>query len=171
MIALLCAVNPTAKTRAVKPLKAAKIENVASMAQNDFEKAVKLIKKYETLHGVSNWPYVGYGHLVKKGENIPKRKMSEAEADALLRKDLKENMQLFKDYGKDQLLLAVLAYSVGPYRLLGSMKSGKSAILRKLRAGNRNIKSDYLAYCKYNGRHHKGIQSRRSEEFELLFKG
>ena len=38
----------------------------------------------------------------------------------LLRKDLKEYCGMFSFYGKDSLLLAALAYNVGPYRILGS---------------------------------------------------
>ncbi len=54
-----------------------------------FERAVLIIKKFETLHKPKHWPYVGYGHQVQPGE--PYRRgvqLTEAQADALLRKDL-----------------------------------------------------------------------------------
>lgn len=150
------------------------IEQSASLSSTysdeEFEKAVEIIKKFETIHPVHRWPYVGYGHLVKKGEKIPHRKMSEKEADALLRKDLKEYTDLFKDYGVDQLLLGVLAYSVGPYRLLGAGKMKKSGILLKLEAGNRDIESEYISYSKYKGRSHNGLRTRRAEEFAALYR-
>ena len=54
-----------------------------------FERAVLIIKKFETLHKPKHWPYVGYGHQVQPGE--PYRRgvqLTEEQADALLRKDL-----------------------------------------------------------------------------------
>ena len=134
-----------------------------------FEKAIEIIKKYETLHKASNWPYVGYGHRVKKGENIARGNMSEHAAEQLLRKDLKEYVTLFKDYGKDALLLAVLAYNVGPYKLLGHGKHKKSSLISKLDSGNRSIKQEYMSYSTYRGKAHKMLTKRRSEEFEALF--
>ena len=146
------------------------IQLPSSYSDEDFEKAVEIIKKYETIHPVSRWPYVGYGHLVKKGEKIPRRQMSEKEADALLRKDLREYTELFEDYGKDQLLLGVLAYSVGPYRLLGAQKMKKSRLLDKLESGNRDIKNENLSYSRFKGRRHNGLLSRRHEEYSALFR-
>ncbi len=134
-----------------------------------FEKAIEIIKKYETLHKASNWPYVGYGHRVKKGEHIARGNMSEKAADKLLREDLKEYVTLFKDYGKDALLLAVLAYNVGPYKLLGHGKHKKSNLIEKLDAGNRSIKHEYMSYSTYRGRAHKMLTQRRTEEFEALY--
>ena len=56
-----------------------------------FERAVLIIKKFETMHHPKHWPYVGYGHCVQPGE--PYRRgcqLTEAQADALLRKDLRK---------------------------------------------------------------------------------
>lgn len=33
-----------------------------------FERAVLIIKKFETLHKPKHWSYVGYGHQVQPGE-------------------------------------------------------------------------------------------------------
>lgn len=141
-------------------------------AEANFELAVEMIKKYETLNTVAHWPYVGYGHRVKKGEKFARRNLTEKEADELLRKDLSECIALFSDYGDDALVLGVLAYSVGPYRLLGAGKKiAKSRLLEKLERGDRDVKSEYLSYSKYKGRPHKGLKKRRLEEFEALFEG
>ncbi len=147
--------------------------NIVAEEDDDdaFERAVELIKKYETLHTVAHWPYIGYGHRVKKGESFARRNLSEKEADELLRKDLKEYVALFSDYEEDALMLGVLAYSVGPYRLLGAGKRAKSELLKKLENGNRDIRNEYLAFSKYRGRHHKGLHKRRTEEFEMLYAG
>lgn len=80
-----------------------------------FERAVIIIKKFETLHRPKDYPYVGYGHRVLPGE--PYRRgvqLTEKQADALLRKDLRKFVSLYKAYGKDALLLGVLAYNCGP---------------------------------------------------------
>jgi hypothetical protein len=56
-----------------------------------FERAVLVIKHYETLHKPQHWPYIGYGYQVQPGE--PYRKgvqLTEQQADALLRKDLRK---------------------------------------------------------------------------------
>ena len=72
-----------------------------------FERAVIIIKKFETLHRPKDYPYVGYGHRVLPGE--PYRRgvqLTEKQADALLRKDLRKIVSLYKAYGKDAVLLS-----------------------------------------------------------------
>lgn len=72
-----------------------------------FERAVLIIKKFETLHKPKHWPYVGYGHQVQPGE--PYRRgvqLTEAQADALLRKDLAKFCAMYSRYGKDSILLS-----------------------------------------------------------------
>ena len=70
--------------------------------------AVELIKKYEGFHDRSDFPYYGYGH-----KRLPKEKLSydmtEAEAEALLRKDLAVRYKLFRKYEKDALLLSEIS--------------------------------------------------------------
>lgn len=129
-----------------------------------FERAVLIIKKFETLHKPKHWPYVGYGHQVQPGE--PYRRgvqLTEKQADALLRKDLRKFVSLYKAYGKDALLLGVLAYNCGP----GTVN--KSTILKKLKSGNRDIFKSYTAHCRYKGKFHKQLHQRRLSEFSALF--
>lgn len=129
-----------------------------------FESAVELIKSFEGMHKPKNWPYIGYGHRVLKGEKYKKGvQLSEAEAEALLRKDLKENCALYRAYGADSLLLGALAYNVGR----GTVN--KSSILKKLKAGDREIESVYMQYCRYRGKVMPQIQRRRKTELETLF--
>ena len=71
--------------------------------------------------------------------------------------------------GRDSLLLATLAYNVGPYRLLGSGKIPKSTLIRKLEAGDRNIYREYIAFCNYKGKRHAMLLKRRKAEFALLY--
>ena len=48
---------------------------------------------------------------------------------------------MFRKYGKDSLLLAVLAYNVGPYKILGNKRFPKSRLLQKIEHGLDNIES------------------------------
>ena len=130
-----------------------------------FERTVIIIKKFETLHKPKHWPYVGYGHQVQPGE--PYRRgvqLTEKQADALLRKDLRKFCALYTQYGKDSLLLACLAYNCGP----GVVQ--KSTVLKKLKSGNRDIFKSYVAHCRYKGKFHKQLHQRRLTEFAALFK-
>ena len=87
----------------------------------------------------------------------------------LLRKDLRKFCAMFRQFGKDSLLLATLAYNVGPYRLLGSKKIPKSTLVRKLEAGDRNIYKEYISFRCYKGKVVPSIERRRKVEYMLLF--
>ena len=102
-------------------------------------------------------------------ERYSARTMTKRQADALLRKDLRKFCAMFQQFGKDSLLLATLAYNVGPYRLLGSGKIPKSTLIRKLEAGDRNIYREYIAFCNYKGKRHAMLLKRRKAEFALLY--
>ena len=113
-----------------------------------YERAVLIIKHHETLHDSRrHWPYLGYGHRKLPGEKYFRGyKMSEWEADMLLRKDLNKFIGIFNDLRPmDALLMGVLSYNIGP----GAVK--KSSVYRKLKAGDRNIYKAYTAHCKYKG--------------------
>ena len=109
-------------------------------------------------------PYVGYGHQVQPGE--PYRRgcqLTEAQADALLRKDLAKFCALYSQYGKDSVLLGALAYNCGPGVV------NKSSILKKLKSGDRNIFKAYTSHCRYKGKFHNGLYTRRLTEIAALF--
>ncbi|MYM13288.1 glycoside hydrolase family protein [Muribaculum intestinale] len=129
-----------------------------------FERAVIIIKKYETLHRPKDYPYVGYGHRVLPGEPYRRgMQLTEKQADALLRKDLRKFVSLYKAYGKDALLLGVLAYNCGPGVV------NKSTVLKKLKSGNRDIFKSYTAHCRYKGKFHAQLHQRRIIEVTVLF--
>ena len=134
-----------------------------------FERAVCCIKYYEGMHRKKDYPYVGYGHKLLPGEHYSSD-MSLAEAELLLRKDLKMFCAMFGTYGKDSLLLATLAYNVGPYRILGSKKKyPKSTLLKKIEAGIRDFKADYVQFCHWKGKKVPSIERRRYAELLLLY--
>ena len=65
--------------------------------------------------------------------------------------------------GKDSVLLGALAYNCGPGVV------NKSSILKKLKSGDRNIFKAYTSHCRYKGKRHKGLYTRRLTEIAALF--
>lgn len=129
----------------------------------EFEKAVTVIKKYEGLHR-NKGSLIGYGHQVIAGDKYKRgANLTEAQADALLRQDLEKLCAKYRSFGKDSLILSALAYNCG----IGTV--AKSSVYKKLQAGDRNIKSAYLAHSKYRGKTLSQLQRRRAEEYETLF--
>ncbi len=133
-----------------------------------FERGVVCIKHFEGLHGKGCYPYVGYGHRLLPGERFTAA-MTERQADSLLRTDLMKRLMMFKDYGKDALLLAVLSYNVGVGRLLGYGKHAKSQLLRKIESGDRNFYREFVSFCRYKGKVLRGLVKRRKVEFALFY--
>lgn len=142
-----------------------KAERHSIMELPPYERAVLIIKKYETLHKLSDRPYYGYGHRIQPGERLPQnRPLNEREADSLLRSDLNKMLSYFNGFRKsDALLLAVLSYNIGPCAVQ------KSSVYKMLKNGNRNIFKAYTNYCHYRGKFHKQIFQRRCVEYIALF--
>ena len=123
-----------------------------------FERAVRCTKYFEGWHSEKHHPYVGWGHKILPDERYSARTMTKRKFCAM-----------FRQFGKDSLLLATLAYNVGPYRLLGSKTIPKSTLIKKLEAGDRNIYHEYIAFCSYKGKRHAMLLTRRKVEFALLY--
>lgn len=135
-----------------------------------FERAVRCIKYYEGWHDIKrNYPYIGWGHRILPHEKF-RTNLTFQQADSLLRSDLRKLCTLFRKYGRDTLLLAVLAYNVGPYKILGNGKFPKSRLLQKIEQGERNIRREYLDFCRYQRRKIASIHRRRQTELLLLYK-
>lgn len=134
-----------------------------------FERAVRCIKYYEEWHDIKrNYPYIGWGHRILPHEKFRKN-LTLQQADSLLRSDLRKLCTLFRKYGRDSLVLAVLAYNVGPYKILGNGKFPKSRLLQKIEQGERNIRREYLDFCRYQRRKIASIHRRRQTELLLLY--
>lgn len=160
----LVAATPAANASSPRAFGAEQRKNRSIMELPLFERAVLIIKKFETLHKPKHWPYVGYGHQVQPGE--PYRRgvqLTERQADLLLRKDLRKFCALYSQYGKDSILLACLAYNCGPGVV------NKSSVLKKLKSGNREIFKSYTSHCRYKGKFHKQLHQRRIMEIMILF--
>lgn len=129
-----------------------------------FERAILIIKKFETLHSLKHLPYCGYGHRIWPGEKLPRhRALTDREADALLRKDFAKLCAMYSHLGKDSVLAATLAYNIGP----GAVN--KSTFYKKLKRGDRNIFKEYTSHCRYKGKFHKGLYNRRLTEIAVLY--
>jgi len=133
-----------------------------------FDLAVECIKRFEGWHGPDKFPYVGYGHRVLPGECFPEVLTLEME-DSLLRSDLRRKCAAFRGFGKDSLLLGVLAYHVGESRLLGVGGFAKSRLIEKLEAGDRDIFEEYVRFRMYRGVVLRSIERRRRVEFDLFY--
>ena len=134
-----------------------------------FERAVSCIKYYEGWHDIKrNYPYIGWGHCVQSHERF-KKNLTREQADSLLRSDLRTFCGMFRKYGKDSLLLAVLAYNVGPYKILGDKRLRKSRLLQKIERGERNIEKEYMDFCRWKGKVVASIRRRRCTELRLLY--
>ena len=146
-----------------------KPEQAIIVQENDlFDEAVECIKRYEGWHSAKHHPYVGYGHKLQKGEKFT-ADISKEFADSLLRADLLKKCAVFRSFGRDSLLIGVLAYNTGEYRLLGTGTIPKSKLIKKLEVGDRNIYAEYISFKVYKGKVLPSLERRRKEEYELLF--
>ena len=108
-----CPIITVRSLRSVLPLVVLAMTVTSLRAQENvedsrWETAVRCIKKYEGWHGPEHYPYVAYGHRIRKGEKFPVS-LTESEGDSILRKDLKEMCALFRHLGKDSLLLSEIS--------------------------------------------------------------
>lgn len=124
---------------------------------------------FEGWHTQATTPgYIGYGHQIQTGETFP-IELTRKQVEDLLVNDLRKIYRMFKNYGKDAYLLTALAYQIGPSKLLGTNGYPKSLLLRKQENGDRDIKTLYLRFCKWNGHAVKSIRVRRTVEMKLLY--
>ena len=74
-----------------------------------FERAVCCTKYFEGWHSEKHHPYVGWGHKILPDERYSARTMTKRQADVLLRKDLRKFCAMFRQFGKDSLLLSEIS--------------------------------------------------------------
>ena len=133
-----------------------------------FERAVLLIKHCEGMHSKKDYPYIGYGHRLQAGEKLPP-KITQRQADSLLRSDLKKLSYLFRDYGSNTILLATLAYNCGHVSILGDKNKPESLLIQKIKRGEKDIENEYITFCKWKGNVVPSIKRRRWMEIKLLY--
>ena len=126
-----------------------------------YDRSLAIIRHYETLHQYPRDEAIGYGHVIQPDEPYERRQYTHAEAEDILRKDFDWLLSYYSDLGKHKYLISALAYNCG-------IKNANT-IAAKLRSGNIDIRADYLHYCHYKGKFHKGLFRRRQIELLLLF--
>lgn len=127
-----------------------------------FEEAVDFIIAHEGWHDKQNYPYVGYGHKLTKNDNF-NHNISKEFAKSLVIKDLQSKCIVFKGFGKDSLLLGMLAYNIGENKVLSSR------LANKLKNGDRNIYHEYIGFCYYKKKLIPSIRQRRIKEYNQFF--
>ena len=73
------------------------------------ERAFLCTRYFEGWHDQSCYPYIGRGHQLQPGERYSARTMTKRQADALLRKDLRKFIAMFRRFGADSLLLSEIS--------------------------------------------------------------
>ncbi len=126
-----------------------------------FDKAVEFIKRAEGWHR-------GQMPCLLPGETLTEN-LSKAQADSLLRSDLRKCCDAFREFENDALLLGVLSYNVGIFRLKGHGRIPKSRLIRKLEKGERDIYEEYVSFRCYKGKVIPSIERRRKAEFALFY--
>lgn len=132
-----------------------------------FDKAVEFVKQAEGWHTWKHAPYIGYGHRRLPGENL-NADLTRAQADSLLRSDLRKCCNAFRKFGNKALLLGVLSYNVGIFRLKGYGRIPKSRLIQKLEKGDCDIYEEYISFRCHKGKVIPSIERRRKAEFALF---
>lgn len=179
---LVCIVYDTDKGKNTKSgyVKFQGLKNISKISDTNITSEVSqnLINFIAAYEGFSATPYrgadyqnrtIGYGHVIRKGENI--EHLTENEAKDLLRKDLKDTVSLVSNLTKGLNLpqnkfdaLVSFAYNCGSGAL------GRSTLLKDIKAGANyeKIKDDFLAWSYCNGVKLKGLMNRRLDEYEIF---
>ncbi len=107
---------------------------------------------------------IGYGHT---GDVLPGQKISEAEAEQLLERDLRPIVAALPPGLTDnqRAALASLAFNIG----LGAF--GRSTLLRLVKQNpwDRRIEGEFLRWVYAGGKRLRGLENRRREEARIYF--
>jgi len=134
-------------------------------------KTIDVLKHYEkyesTPYYSNNYWYIGYGHMILKGEHFTT--LTEKQADSLFKVDFeKHKKQITKYLNKDTkieyvYLCTMLAFNIGVYKV-------KNYDIVKYINENKDveiIKDKYIQYCINEGNLHKGLLERRKQELNI----
>lgn len=127
-----------------------------------FDEAVDFIIEHEGWHDETHYPYVGYGHKLISTDKFD-HNISKDFAKQLVVKDLKSKCRVFREFGKDSLLLGLLAYNIGENKVLSSR------LIRKIKTRDKDIYEEYIKFCHYKGRVIPSIKHRRIKEYNQFF--
>ncbi len=150
-----------------------KLQEQIMLTLNLSSKGLNLIKKYEGFKPLKHLcpagiPTIGYGHVLKKGEEDYKE-ISKNKAEELLSQDvkiaestIKKNVMVKLTQNQFDALVS-LVYNWGSGNFL------RSNLLKKLNAGDYNdVISRFRTIIKANGKILPGLVNRREEEIRLF---
>ena len=167
ILSLLLPVNSNINKKKAKSLQ----QFAPAKIDTSYQYAVSIIKKYEKYskkkYNLFGDRYIGYGHLIKKGDTMTS--LSEFQADSLIKVDLNYSLKMVKSCTnripvKRKMLLACFVFNCGIGRL-------KSSDLLKMINRNENdsiIENQYLKYVYANDVFYKGLVNRRMDEINIL---
>ncbi len=137
----------------------------------NYNETIEFIKQHEgfmpnAYYCSAGYLTIGYGHVIKKGENFSKP-LTKAEADELLRKDFEIALKAVKRTtnlsGSKQLAMAHFVFSMG----IGNFN--RSTIKKDIK-NNRPIDNSLLKWSYYTNKNGKKVKSEvayRLREWEL----
>ena len=137
---------------------------------------IKLISKFEgfsatTYKDVGGKPTIGYGHLIKEGEDI-QSPIDNVTALSLLQNDVKEAEGFVNEYVTVPLqqyefdALVSFTYNLGGHNLL------ESTLLEKLNHRDyQGAANEFPKWDRVNGQVVDGIENRRNKEKDLFLTG
>lgn len=143
------------------------------MRQSDFEtQAIELIKKFEGLRLETylcdaNKKTIGYGHVILPNENYTK--ITEQEAEAILKKDLKKFEDAYMTYVTVGLKPNQIAALISLMFNIGVTAFKNSTLLKLINSNGKieDIKAQFLRW-KFVGKvENKGLLKRRTQEWEV----
>jgi lysozyme len=133
---------------------------------------LELIKRSEgfrskTYLDVAGYPTIGYGHRLEHNEHYPDG-ICEAEADVILRWDIRESEQTVAGLVKVPLTQGQFDALVDFTFNLGSGRLSSSTLLRDLNAGKYEEAAEQLLRWDHAGNHEiASLKARREAEFRL----
>jgi len=138
----------------------------------DIDAAVALIKEFEGLElepyrdPVGLWT-IGYGHLIRGDETFTR--ITEGEAEALLRKDLKEAMDVVNGVVKSPLNWHQKAALYSFVFNLGGKKFKNSTLLKLLNKGEYKLaEGEFKRWIYAGGKELAGLVRRRIAERDMF---
>lgn len=141
------------------------------MSRHITQEGLNLIKDFEGFSESvyicpAGYPTIGYGHLVKKGENFPEE-IGEEEAEELLRIDVKsaENSVIRLIGNRRKLSNGQFDALVSFVYNLGAGALQRSTLRQKcLRGDDEAAAHEFLKWCRAGGRVLNGLLKRRKAE-------
>jgi len=137
---------------------------------------IDLVRQYEGLRltvykDSAGRPTIGYGHLIKPGENFHTG-ITEKKAELMLASDLIATEDAVKRLVNVMLIQGQFDALVSLVFNIGAGQFQKSTLLRKLNAGDlAGATDEFIRWNKAGGRVAEGLQRRRVEEREVFFRG